>query len=125
VERSAAADHGDDEAAESAAEAFQNVASEQAASEEILARRRATEEKLGRFLATPVKAGASWSETVDAAIEADAGHPEPHPGAGFEYDSLAAFRDAARSLKAAEDAYRAAQQTYAEAVKRLSEEAVR
>lgn len=39
--------------------------------------------------------------------------------------TLDAFCDAARSLKAAEDAYRAAQQTYAEAVKRLSEEAVR
>jgi len=39
--------------------------------------------------------------------------------------TLDAFVTAARSLKAAEDAYRAAQQAYAEAVKRLSEEAVR
>lgn len=33
------------------------------------------------------------------------------------------FRDAARKLKAAEDAYKAAQIEYAQAVKRLSEEA--
>ena len=39
--------------------------------------------------------------------------------------TLDAFVTAARSLKAADEAYRAAQQAYAEAVKRLSEEAVR
>ena len=39
--------------------------------------------------------------------------------------TVAAFVDAARALKAAESAYLAAQQQYAEAVKKMSEEAVR
>lgn len=45
--------------------------------------------------------------------------------AGFESASLHAFRRAAVALKAAEDALVAARQAYAEAVKALSEEAVR
>ena len=45
--------------------------------------------------------------------------------AGIPYPSLAIFRTAARALKAAELAFRDAQQVYAEAVKRLSEEAVK
>lgn len=45
--------------------------------------------------------------------------------AGIPYPSLAIFRAAARALKAAELAFRDAQQVYAEAVKRLSEEAVK
>lgn len=47
------------------------------------------------------------------------------PGRTPSPATLDAFCDAARALKAAEDAYRAAQQQYAEAVKRMSEEAVR
>ena len=38
---------------------------------------------------------------------------------------LVEFRDAARALKQAESAFKAAQLAYAEAVKRLSEEAVK
>lgn len=47
------------------------------------------------------------------------------PPLGAELDSYASFRAAARSLKAAELAYRDAQQVYAEAVKVMSEEAVK
>jgi hypothetical protein len=42
-----------------------------------------------------------------------------------EADALTAFRVAARSLKAAEVAFVDAQQVYADAVRRLSEEAVK
>ena len=47
------------------------------------------------------------------------------PGRTPSPATLDAFVDAARALKQAESAYLAAQQTYAEAVKRMSEEAVR
>ena len=47
------------------------------------------------------------------------------PPIGAELDALADFREAAKTLKTAEIAYRNAQQTYALAVKRLSEEATR
>lgn len=42
---------------------------------------------------------------------------------GQELDALVDFRAAARNLKSCEAAFRAAQQTYAEAVKKLSEAA--
>lgn len=44
---------------------------------------------------------------------------------GFAPETVTAFRDAARKLKAAESAVAEARAEYAEAVKRLSEEAVR
>jgi len=44
---------------------------------------------------------------------------------GVSWNALDAFRTAARALKAAELAFRDAQQVYAEAVKRMSEEAVK
>jgi hypothetical protein len=47
------------------------------------------------------------------------------PPIGEEADALIAFRLSARNLKAAELAFRDAQLVYADAVKRLSEEAVK
>lgn len=44
---------------------------------------------------------------------------------GVSIEALRAFKTAARALKAAEVAFRDAQQVYAEAVKRMSEEAVK
>ena len=52
-------------------------------------------------------------------------HGAPPFQALFATETLVAVRDAARALKAAEDALIAARQTYAEAVKAMSEEAVK
>ena len=78
---------------------------------------------------------AEAKSTVDVppVIDPDTGKPftiqlrrrADAPPIGDEAEALTAFRLAARNLKTAETAYREAQQVYGEAVKRLSEEAVK
>lgn len=55
------------------------------------------------------------SDEADILAKVDPFHP-------IDPAALAAFRDAARAVKAAEAAFQAASRTYAEAIKKLSEE---
>jgi len=73
----------------------------------------------------PIASGAAMSLAESGPVNPYAELESRLSAEGVSWSALLDFKLAARALKAAEIAFHAAQQTYAKAVKRLSEEAVK